>query len=180
MLGAVSRRSSFALALVAVVLLVGCGGGGGGEGSSAGPAASGGAKPNPEAEPRAGASTAPVRTEKLERTGAGGKEPGAEGPPAASVCPRSHAKVVSFQLLSDVPGPRCQVIGSGQRLRLINLTGEPGVKPVPVELDWAGFHEKIEPHEAVVLNAPVGTYLAPGVHDIETKGAPGPTVWLKP
>jgi hypothetical protein len=176
------RVPSLALAalLVATVALTGCGGGSGGGGGSAGPAPSGGAKPNPEAEPRAGASSAPVRTEKLERSAGGGKEPGAEGPPAAGVCPRSHAKVVSFQLLSDVPGPRCQVIGPGQRLQLINLTGEPGVKPVPVMLDWAGFHRKIEPHQAVVLDALVGTYLAPGVHEIETEGAPGPTVWLKP
>jgi hypothetical protein len=169
--------SAFAMALLA---LAGCGGSGGGEGSSATTGmATGGAKPNPAAEPQAGASSAPVQTKKLERSG-GGKEPGAGGKPASGVCPRSRAKVVSFQLLSDVPGPRCQVVGPNQRLQLINLTGGPGAEPVPVTLDWAGFHQKIKPHQAVVLDGAVGTYLKPGVHDVVTKGAPGPTVWLKP
>jgi hypothetical protein len=178
----VLRRALLVLAIVstltAVAALTGCGGGGG-DGSSAGPAPSGGAKPNPKAEPEAGISSAPVKTLKLERS-SGGKEAGAQGPPASGVCPRSQAKVVSFQLLSDVPGPRCQVIGPGQKLQLINLTGGPGSKPVPVVLDWAGFHQKIKPHQAVVLEGKVGSYLAPGVHDIATEGAPGPTIWLKP
>jgi hypothetical protein len=166
------------LAALAVGALAGCGDSGG-KSSSSSTGVVTGAKPNPAAEPEAGASSAPVQTKKLERSG-GGKEPGAGGKPASGVCPRSRAKVVSFQLLSDVPGPRCQVVGPNQRLQLINLTGGPGAKAVPVTLDWAGFHQKIKPHQAVVLDGNVGTYLKPGVHDIVTEGAPGPTVWLKP
>jgi len=65
-------------------------------------------------------------------------------------------------------------------LVIANQTGALGEHPRRIGLRFAGFAASIRPGEAVALKAPVGTYLQPGLQEINVKGAPGPaTVVLK-
>jgi hypothetical protein len=87
--------------------------------------------------------------------------------------------VVTITLFSDVPAPRCAVVSAGQHLRLLNSTGGHGEAANTVSLDFAGFAATIPPGHAVVLDAPIGQYIQPGVTAIPLHGAPGPELWLR-
>lgn len=166
------RPALLALLVAAATALAGCGGG---DSSS-----SGASSEPPSAAAKAGASRA-KRTVPVKRAaGVTGRERASSSSPSVGVCGRAHGRVASFDLLPDTPGPKCLVVGPGQRLRFVNETGRFGASPQPVRLDFAGFRATIPPGGAVVLEAAVDSYLGPGVHAVETEGAPGPEVWLQP
>jgi hypothetical protein len=173
--------AAFALLACLAAVAAGCGSGSGTASSGAATNAPPPAKPRESGGPRAGASSAKAPTARVSRArSVSGREAGASGTPSVGVCGRARGKVVDFLLLSDTPGPKCAIVGPGQRLRFVNATGFAGRPPNPVRLDWAGFEATIPPHHAVLLDAPIGSYLGSGIHDVATEGAPGPTVWVKP
>jgi hypothetical protein len=174
MLGGMHRRLAAALVLAACfVVVAGCGGG---DGSTSGSTAAPGQR-----EPQAGASQAGPPTVRVARAkSVSGVEKAGGRTPAAGVCPEGDEPVMTVDLHIDTPEPRCVVLHSSQRLRLVNLTGVgPGGKATAVRVDFAGFTAKLAPGQAAIFDAPAGSYLAAGTHGMEVKGAPGPQVWVK-
>jgi peptidoglycan hydrolase-like protein with peptidoglycan-binding domain len=95
--------------------------------------------------------------------------------PAAGVCGGSEGDVVSVTLAPDVPTPRCLVVDAHQHLRIVN-----GAQPASVHL--GPFTRELSPGSVVTIDAPFGSYLAPGVHTVRVSlyGDTGPELWLRP
>lgn len=89
--------------------------------------------------------------------------------PAAGICAEVVDGIASITIGSDAPSPRCVKVTSNVRLRFVNATGA----AVQVRL-WS-FDAQIAPGGEQIIDAPVGSYLMPGVHFIEGIGA---EVWL--
>lgn len=96
--------------------------------------------------------------------------------PAAGACAEPPAgDVVTWTVDLGIPSPRCNQIRPDQHVRFVNATDE------SIEIQFASEHLTIAPGEAGEVAAPVGTYLAPGVHVAHTStygGESGPEVWV--
>jgi hypothetical protein len=96
--------------------------------------------------------------------------------PAAGICADYEQPVVNVVISAEMmPDPRCIKVTPRQVLNLVNKAGV----EVPLKL---GFYELLlQPGEELLLNVPVGKYLAPGVHQLEL-GVAGsaPEIWLVP
>lgn len=95
--------------------------------------------------------------------------------PAAGICDFYPGELIVFEIYPDIPSPRCARATPEQRLQVINRTDQ--------DLDiWIGAYEyTIEPGAEQVIDAELGTYLAPGVHRVSTSaygGGGGPELWL--
>jgi photosystem II stability/assembly factor-like uncharacterized protein len=94
-----------------------------------------------------------------------GREPGTGRGPAG-VCPAAKGPTVVAYLSSGVPIVPCWLVSPRQRLEVVNVTGgkeEPGGAR-PETVDLAGFHARLAPGQAVLLDEPIGRYLGPGSH----------------
>lgn len=97
--------------------------------------------------------------------------------PAAGICADPPTdEVVVLTLNTDVPDPRCQKVTAEHRLRVVNGTGE------ALSFMLGPYVGQLQPGQDIVLDAPVGTYLAPGVHVLTTStyAGSGPEIWLQP
>jgi hypothetical protein len=94
--------------------------------------------------------------------------------PAAGICGGTDAALLEVTIYPDIPDPRCALIRTDQRLAVINATS--GTLQVSIGL----FEATIEPGGEHVFDAPFGTYLAPGVHQLQVLPCCGPALWLRP
>lgn len=95
--------------------------------------------------------------------------------PAAGICDFYPGELVTFEIYPDIPSPRCARATPEQRLEVMNRTEQ--------ELRfWIGGYEySLQPNQEQVIDAELGTYLAPGVHHVSTTaylGEGGPELWL--
>ena len=93
--------------------------------------------------------------------------------PAAGICAQTDEHVVTLEINPDMPSPRCMQVTADQVLRLVNQTG------IPLQLRLAWYEFSLEAGAALELNVPLGAYLAPGVHHLDTQGAgSAPEIWV--
>lgn len=94
--------------------------------------------------------------------------------PAAGICGGTEAALLEVTIYPDIPDPRCAVIRPDQRLAVTNATS------VTLQVTIGLFEATIEPGGEHVFDAPFGTYLAPGVHQLQVLPCCGPAFWLRP
>jgi len=99
----------------------------------------------------------------------------APGPVAGACASPPAGDVVTITINADVPSPRCSKILPAQRVRVANGTNG------PVRVQLARFDVTLPPGSTETFDAPVGTYLAPGVHFVwasQYPGSGGAELWL--
>ena len=98
--------------------------------------------------------------------------------PAAGICLEPPTgDVVTITIYPDIPSPRCAQVRGDQRLSFVNETTE------SIQVTLADYDLTLAPGETQAIEAPVGAYLAPGVHTAHTStygGESGPEVWVLP
>lgn len=87
--------------------------------------------------------------------------------PSAPLCGIGEGEIASITINMDTPVPRCIRVTATQRLQVINRTS------TQVALKLAHFDVRIVADASHLFDAPVGTYLAPGVHRLTVSGYPG-------
>ena len=93
--------------------------------------------------------------------------------PAAGICGETpHAEIIEVQIWPDVPSPRCMRMLPAQRLRVANRTQE--------TITWQlGIYKgEIQPGGEEILPVPLGSFLAAGVHRLQTSPYSGPEIWV--
>jgi hypothetical protein len=91
--------------------------------------------------------------------------------PAAGICASFDGEVVTFEILPDIPSPRCAIARPDQHLMVINRSGE------KITVSLGNYKIDLEPGESGTIDAPFGSYLLPGVHRVTTTLSP--ELWLK-
>lgn len=92
--------------------------------------------------------------------------------PAAGICADpSKGDLAVFVFRPDLPDPRCGVARPEQRLQVVNDTEQ------TIQVKIAQYEAQVEPGATYVFEAPLGSFLAPGVHDLWAS-APSPELWL--
>lgn len=92
--------------------------------------------------------------------------------PAAGICDPNAGEVVTVSISTDGPSPRCVKVAGSQRLQVVNATA------AAVQVQLAQFNVQLQPGQAQLLDAPSGSYLAPGVHRLRVIGGNAPEIWL--
>ena len=93
--------------------------------------------------------------------------------PAAGICAEPGGDVVTIAVEPDVPSPRCTKVTGGQRLRVVNQTSE------EIDVQIAGIKMRLGAGDEGSVDAPFGSYLAPGVHLMSISSlAGGAEIWL--
>ncbi len=94
--------------------------------------------------------------------------------PTAGICAGPLSEdVANVAIWPDVPDPRCLKITPQQRLQVLNQTQE------TVQIQLGHFEATLQPGEAYLLDSPLGSYLAPGVHLMQAAPYSGPELWLE-
>jgi photosystem II stability/assembly factor-like uncharacterized protein len=96
-----------------------------------------------------------------------GRVRGRPGAQAAGVCPAPKGPKVVAYLSSGVPILPCYLVSPHQHLEIANVTGNDGEGHEPPRVETfslAGFHARLAPGRAVLLDGPIGDYLGPGNH----------------
>jgi hypothetical protein len=95
--------------------------------------------------------------------------------PAAGICARAQGAVAMVRINVDTPSPRCKVVRPKQRLEVVNTLGRSTI------VRLARFTVRLAPRQALTIDQPFGTYLAPGVHDlaISAYAGSGAELWLQ-
>jgi hypothetical protein len=102
--------------------------------------------------------------------------------PASGMCERDTGAMATVRLDPDTPDPRCIVVSSRQRLRVVNTSASYGQRGKSITIRFAYFPPRVlRVRAATTFRRPVGHYLAPGVHDLHASlyGGGGPEIWLK-
>ena len=95
--------------------------------------------------------------------------------PAAGICEYYPGELVVFEIFPDIPSPRCARATPEQHLKVINRTEQ------ELRIRIAGYDFTLQPDQEQVIEAELGSYLAPGVHQVSTTaflGQGGPELWL--
>lgn len=102
-----------------------------------------------------------------------GLKPPDSDTPAAGICGDAQSDPVSIVLGMGPDGiplaPRCIIITPGQRIKLINQSNG------PLNIQLGDYHIDLPTGNEVLLDKPVGQYLALGVHFLPV----GPELWVK-
>jgi photosystem II stability/assembly factor-like uncharacterized protein len=88
------------------------------------------------------------------------------GAGAAGVCVAPKGGTVVVYLARGVPIERCLLVSPRQRLEIVNVTGAEGGPGRPEPIALAGFHARLAPGRAVLLDEPIGRYLGRGSHHV--------------
>jgi hypothetical protein len=116
-------------------------------------------------------------------SGLAGPFPADSRRPASGMCePSAAGAIATVRLDADIPDPRCIVVSSGQRLRVVNTTASNGQHGKSITIRFASFPPRVlRVGAATTFHDPVGHYLATGVHDLHVSlyGGGGPEIWLK-
>ncbi len=140
----------------------------------------------PATEPTTRPSTSPPAAEAvtgqiLARPTPGDVQAAEAGGPAAPVCGTDGAPdgTATITVGPDVPQPRCLQVLPGQRIAFVNGTAVWRQAGETVTADLGGYRFRVAPGERVVLDLPVSSYLAPGVHVVDsTVGMARANVWV--
>jgi hypothetical protein len=97
-------------------------------------------------------------------------------------CSPYKAPIVTLTIDPDGMRPDCAIVGSTQRLRLVNATNAYHQRGVTVTVNFAGLPPRtLKIGQATTYDMPFGTYLAPGQHYVQVSnfGSSNFPVWLK-
>ncbi len=104
---------------------------------------------------------------------AAGLKPADSDTPAAGICAEAASAVARIVLGAGPDGlplaGRCWVLPPAVRIRLVNGSD------APLVFDFAHYRVDLAAGEEMLLDLPVGEFLAPGVHFLPN----GPEIWLK-
>ncbi len=104
---------------------------------------------------------------------AAGLKPADSDTPAAGICAQAAGELQRIELGAGPDGlplaGRCWVLPQAVRLQLVNGTD------APLVFNFARYHVDLSPRAEMLLDSPVGEYLAPGVHFLPH----GPEIWVK-
>jgi hypothetical protein len=93
--------------------------------------------------------------------------------PAAGICAPVTETVYVMTVSADMPSPRCLQVPQDTIIGFKNQAG------VPLAASLGGYEFALPANVEVVFNVPVGAYLAPGVHQLQTGGiASAPEIWV--
>jgi len=110
----------------------------------------------------------------LQTISSSGLKPADSDTPAAGICSESPGDQVVITLGTDSSGlplaGRCVMVSPGQRIRLVNQSEG------PYAVQFADFNIDLPRGSEMLLDKPVGEYLATGVHFLPL----GPELWVKP
>lgn len=108
------------------------------------------------------------------------KLPATSRQPAAGVCGRVGASVVTVKIEPDVPLPRCAQVRADQSLRVVNRTGDYGQHGHPIRVRWIpGRPVTLAPGESHTFPRRFGDYLQRGVHVLRITRAYAAEIWLR-
>jgi hypothetical protein len=109
----------------------------------------------------------------LQASSPSGLKPSEGDTPAAGICMEPQDQYVAIALGLDQSGMplagRCIVLLPSQRIKLINQSDQ------PIAIQFADYYFDLPVGNAILLDNPVGEYLASGVHYLPI----GPALWLK-
>lgn len=92
--------------------------------------------------------------------------------PAAGTCGESQGEIVTMTIRPDIPDPRCLIVQSDQRLRVVNGRQE------TLAVSLGRLSASIEPGGEHTFEVPIGELLLPGVHVIGVSPCCGGEIWL--
>lgn len=128
----------------------------------------------PDAPQTGGGAAAPVGEQASDRESSAPLAPSESATPAAGICPVATEAIATVTLGPGVPQPRCLVVSSEQRLRVVN-----GAEGATVRL--GRITRVLAPGASTTFDVPLGDFLAPGVHTVGVSiyGGSGPQLWLR-
>ena len=121
----------------------------------------------PTAHPEPTANAVPTSTQLVELATPYAQEP------ASGICSAAEGDLVSVEIFPDIPSPRCVQVSAGQRLQVTNQTDQ------EITLELGPYVIQLAAGEVTVLDASLGTFLAPGAHVLGAAPFSGPELWLK-
>jgi hypothetical protein len=93
--------------------------------------------------------------------------------PAAGICQLVTEAVYVMTVSPDMPSPRCLQISQDAMIGFNNQSG------APLTARLGGYEFPLPENVDVIFNVPVGGYLAPGVHQLDTGGmGSAPEIWV--
>lgn len=93
--------------------------------------------------------------------------------PAAGICASYDGPVVEFRIEPGIPAPRCSRARADQQLKITNDTDG------PLDVMIGPYSGHMEPGGEFAIEAPFGSYLAPGVHQLMVLPCCGPEIVLE-
>jgi hypothetical protein len=93
--------------------------------------------------------------------------------PAAGICASFDGPVVELRIEPGIPDPRCARARADQQMKVTNNTDG------PLDVSIGTYSGHMEPGGEFVIEAPFGSYLAPGVHQLQVLPCCGPEIVLE-
>jgi len=93
--------------------------------------------------------------------------------PAAGICADPAGDQVVMTLEPGIPDPRCLIVHSGQRLRVVNHTG------ADVVIAIGPFSFPMPANSETTIGPTFGEYLLSGVHALRADPCCGGELWLR-
>lgn len=93
--------------------------------------------------------------------------------PAAGICASFEGDTVVVNVYPDIPDPRCIKVRADQRLSVVNRTQN------TLEISLGIYKASLTPGAETTFDAPFGTYLATGVHQIQVSPCCGPELFME-
>lgn len=93
--------------------------------------------------------------------------------PAAGICASAEGDYVLLEISGDMPSPRCVIAHPNQRLSIVNRSD------MELTASLGGHQIDLRPGQEGTIEAEIGSYLLPGVHEIATSAYAAPSLWLQ-
>ena len=93
--------------------------------------------------------------------------------PAAGICASFDGDTVVVNLYADIPDPRCIKVRGDQRLSVVNQTQN------TLEISLGIYKASLAPGAETTFDAPFGSYLATGVHQLQVSPCCGAELVLE-
>lgn len=93
--------------------------------------------------------------------------------PAAGICPEAEGSIVTMTIRPDIPDPRCMIVQTDQRLRVVNE------REITIDVGLGRLTATLDPGESVTFDAPFGDLLMAGVHPLLVDPCCGGSLWLQ-
>lgn len=93
--------------------------------------------------------------------------------PAAGICASFDGDTVVVNIYPDIPDPRCIKVRADQQLSVVNRTQS------TLEISLGIYKASLSPGSETTFDAPFGTYLATGVHQLQVSPCCGPELLLE-
>ena len=93
--------------------------------------------------------------------------------PAAGICADAAGDYVVLEISGDMSSSRCVIAHPDQRLSIVNRSD------MELTASLGGHQIDLRPGQEGTIEAEMGSYLLPGVHEIATSAYAAPSLWLQ-